>query len=132
MHPRHASGFGLMRIAIARWRAVLLVLVCSLALAPLLSRMHLVVHPGHGLASANSQADASGDRFQMDRLFGQHADGSQVCQLLDHGSPSDGPVSSPTAALPSFASLPKVDFSQCRPAPVWLAFFEARAPPLFL
>jgi hypothetical protein len=132
MLSMRTSGFGLLRFSIARWRAVWLVLFCSLALSPLLSRMHHVVHSGHGLAKATLQVGAPSDRFQMDRLFGQHADGSQVCQLLDHGNPSDGPLPHTTAAPPSWVGLPIVDLSQHRPAPVWLAFFEARAPPLFL
>ncbi len=123
------------RVRTAWW---LLALVLSLALSPLLSRLHHVLHLGHGVAvmaaqAANAQeALAPAERSELDRLFGSHAEGSQVCQLLDHSSTSDGAapqVEVPLLDLPALSVLGQLNPS-CATGPV--AFFQARGPPAFL
>lgn len=126
------------RVRAAWW---LLALAFSLALSPLLSRMHHVVHSGHsGVAmaataaqAANAQvAPASGERPELDRLFGSHAEGSQACQLLDHSSHSDatGPqVDVAVWVVPTLLwQSPVCSLGASAP----LAFFQARGPPAFL
>ena len=131
------------RVRAAWW---LLALVLSLALSPLLSRMHHVVHSGHGgvaiaataAQAANAQvanpqsAPPSGERPELDRLFGSHAEGSQVCQLLDHSSHSDaaGPqVDVAVWVVPTLLwQSPACSLGASAP----LAFFQARGPPAFL
>ncbi len=137
MNTKHATNSDLPLldgVVTVRSRAMglMFALVFSLALSPLLSRMHHVVHPGHGMANLATQSAEASDSFQIDRLFGQHADGSQVCQLLDHSTASDGPLSSAPALLSCFSSLPLLALSQDGPKSGWIVFFEARGPPLFL
>ena len=134
---------GQVRVQWTLW-ALVLALLSSLALSPLLSRMHQVVHPGHGVAVMRSAAaplqrpaEASpaltpADRGLLDRLFGSHGDGTQTCQLLDQGHASDG-AGPQTAWI--FAA--RVEALQTRgvltaPTSCTLAFFEARGPPAFL
>jgi hypothetical protein len=116
----------------------LLALVLSLALSPLLSRLHHVLHLGHGVAvmaaqAANAQeALAPAEPSELDRLFGSHAEGSQVCQLLDHSSTSDGAapqVEVPLLDLPALSVLGQLNPSCATGA---VAFFQARGPPAFL
>ena len=120
----------------AGWRATLLLwaLAWAMVLSPLLSRMHHVVHTGHSGASLAVQvnSEASDARNLWDRLFGQHLDGSPVCQWLDHCQSSDGPVSSVPQGL-SVLSAQEVQqhFESARSTPA-LAFFEARGPPQHL
>jgi hypothetical protein len=116
----------------------MLALALSLALSPLLSRMHHVVHPGHGVVAMAAQAASANDalapaeRSGLDRLFGSHAEGSQVCQLLDHSSTSDGAapqVDVPLLDLPALSVLGQLNPSCVTGA---VAFFQARGPPAFL
>ena len=123
------------RVRAAWW---MLALVLSLALSPLLSRMHHVVHLGHGVAVMAAQATRANDalapaeRSEFDRLFGPHAEGSQVCQLLDHSSTSDGPLPQLDVAVLDVPTLlwQSPSRSPCASRPV--AFFQARGPPAFL
>jgi len=130
MHPR------------ARTAGWLLALVFSLLLSPLLSRMHQVVHSGHGaaamaaqtpaLAATGPEALAPTERSVFERLFGQHAEGSPVCQLLDHSSTSDGALQQANAALSDLPTHPWLGQSQITCATSSAAYFQARGPPAFL
>jgi hypothetical protein len=116
----------------------MLALALSLALSPLLSRMHHVVHPVHGVVAmaaqaANAQvAPAYAERSELDRLFGSHAEGSQVCQLLDHSSASDaaGPQLDVAVLVVPTLWWQSPSRSPCISRPV--AFFQARGPPALL
>ena len=119
-------------------RALVFALLLSVALSPLLSRMHHVLHSGHGMTvtagqAANAQvAPASAERSEFDSLFGSHAEGSQVCQLLDHSSTSDGAAPQmdvPLLDLPALSVLGQLNPS-CATGSV--AFFQARGPPALL
>lgn len=140
----HPSGRqGQVRMPWTMW-ALVLALLSSLALSPMLSRMHQVVHPGHGVtavftATASSQTQAEApptftpeDRGPLDRLFGQHGDGTQACQLLDHGHASDG--AGPQTAWVFAAQVESLQVRSVLAAPTScaVAFFEARGPPAFL
>lgn len=121
--------------------ALALWLACALLLAPLLSRLHQTLHPGHGHAvwvtqtstlPAVAAAHASSERSVWERLFGAHADGSSVCQLLDHGSTPQG--AGPQAHAVVF-DVP-MPWRAAPPSATWAAgpaaFFQARGPPAFL
>jgi hypothetical protein len=144
LRSRHPSGRrGQVRVPWMMW-ALVLALLSSLALSPLLSRMHQLVHPGHGVAAMRTAAvplqrpaEASpaltpAERGPLDRLFGSHGEGTQACQLLDQGHASDG-AGSQTAWV--FAA--RVEALQPRgvltaPTSCNFAFWEARGPPAFL
>ena len=121
-------------------RALVFALLLSLALSPLLSRMHHVVHPGHGVAASlqevlspmSSGTQAPAERSPLERLFGSHTEGSPACQLLDHSGTADGPLPQAQVALlalPIILGLGQLKPS-CASGPV--AFFQARGPPAFL
>jgi len=121
-------------------RALVFSLLLSLALSPLLSRMHHVVHPGHGVADSMQAAlsptlsatQAPAERSPLERLFGSHTEGSPACQLLDHSGTADGPLPQAQVALlvlPIVLGLGQLKPS-CATGPV--AFFQARGPPAFL
>lgn len=121
-------------------RALVFSLLLSLALSPLLSRMHHVVHPGHGVADSMQEAlsptlsatPAPAERSPLERLFGSHTEGSPACQLLDHSGTADGPLPQAQVALlvlPIILGLGQLKPS-CATGPV--AFFQARGPPAFL
>jgi hypothetical protein len=113
-------------------------LVCALALSPLLSRMHQVLHPGHGVAglavavSSGHDLVSSAERSALDRLFGQHAEGSPMCQSLDHSGNAEGAAS---PVLVSLLNLPALAVGMLWRSPcamgAW-AFFQARGPPASL
>lgn len=118
------------------WRATLLLwaLAWAMVLSPVLSRMHQVVHTGHSGATwvAPVNVQAADARHLWDRLFGQHLDGSPVCQWLDHCQTSDGPHTTPPLGLSVMPAqeLPQhLESTRTTPA---LAFFEARGPPQYL
>ncbi|CAB5716963.1 Uncharacterised protein [Delftia tsuruhatensis] len=113
-------------------------LVCSLALAPLLGQMHRVVHAGglaaatlHRPAQVEAEAACASCTAPIDwvhALFSGH--GPADCQLLDQLH--DGMAGPPSAVV-----LPPVWAEQARPMPPAMvrdgrtlaAFFDARAPP---
>lgn len=120
--------------------ALVFALLLSLALSPLLSRMHHVVHPGHGVAASvqealspmSSATQAPAELSPLERLFGSHTEGSPACQLLDHSGTADGPLPQAQVALwvlPIILGLGQLKPS-CATGPV--AFFQARGPPAFL
>jgi len=129
--------------------ALVLSLLSSLVLSPMLSRMHQVVHRGHGVAAmamgvtiavatAPSEVDTgqtpepSADRSQLNRLFGQHTDGTQVCQLLDQGHASDGAAPQDAGVFVALVAFTRARPVLAAPASCNVAFFEARGPPTFL
>lgn len=132
--------------AVGVMRALVLSLLISVALSPLLSRIHHVVHPGHGAAAmaaqtasgnetlspVSSATQAPAERSPLERLFGSHTEGSPACQLLDHSGTADGPLPQVQVALlvlPMILGLGQLKPS-CATGPV--AFFQARGPPAFL
>lgn len=123
------------RVCAAWW---LLALALSLALSPLLSRMHHVVHPGHGgvalaAQAANAQvAVAPAETSALDRLFGSHAEGSPVCQLLDHSSHSDAAGLDWDLAVWVVPTALWQSPVHSLGASAAVAFFQARGPPEFL
>lgn len=119
---------------------LLCALVLSLVLSPLLSRLHQLVHPGHGHPAAvaqtgslsvNALPDGLAERSFWERLFSPHADGSPVCQLLDHSGSSDGPGLHPQAQLLELPTAPVLGPLRTGCAAGALAFFQARGPPTF-
>lgn len=120
----------------AGWRATLLLwaLAWAIVLSPWLSRMHQVVHTGHSASvlAVQVNSEASDARHLWDRLFGQHLDGSPVCQWMDHCQTSDGPLSSAPlgqSVMPAQELPQHLESTRASPA---LAFFEARGPPQYL
>lgn len=126
--------------------ALVFALLLSLALSPLLSRIHHVVHTGHGAAAlaaqpasvqeapspVSSATQALAERSPLERLLGSHTEGSPACQLLDHSGTADGPLPQAPVALlvlPLPLGLGHSNPS-CATGPV--AFFQARGPPAFL
>ena len=116
-------------------------LLCALVLSPLLSRLHQLVHPAHGHPAAvaqtgplsvNALADGLAERSFWERLFSPHADGSSVCQLLDHSGSSDGPGLHPQAQLLDLPIASALGTLRTGCAAGALAFFQARGPPSFL
>jgi len=116
----------------------MLALILSLALSPLLSRMHQVAHPGHGVSMALAQTVHAPDagtpmaRSALDRLFGLHTEGSSVCQGWDHSSSAEG--AQPAGDLPLLAvpALLVLGLLPQRCAIGLLAYFQARGPPAVL
>lgn len=127
-----------------RSTAWVLWLTCALLLAPLFSRLHQTLHPGHGHAALVTQistlpdmagvpsAHATAERSVWERLFSPHVDGSTVCQLLDHGSTpqADGPQAPAWVFdVPAlWLAPPPSRLGASGP----VAFFQARGPPVFL
>lgn len=125
---------------------LIVVLALSMALSPLVSRMHQVAHPGHGLAVATvlpvplpvliaapqAIGSARADPGLLERLFGPHTEGSQLCQLLDHAQTGDAPLAPAPAVL--LLAPSQAVYSPCvtAPATAALAYFQARGPPAFL
>jgi len=113
-------------------------LICAVAISPLLSRMHQVLHHGHGVASVTATASSadegvsSAERSALNRLFGQHAEGSPMCQWLDHSGNAEGAAS---PVLVSLLNLPALSVRMLWSSPcamgAW-AVFQARGPPAFL
>ncbi len=118
-------------------------LICMVMLAPLWAQIHQVMHGAKGTIASNALvalADASGAPLALPSsapasspdLFGDHAEGSGTCQLLDHLGLSAGLRSACT--LPAYQA-PSSDLallqapSQPGQTP---AYFSARAPPFFL
>ena len=119
------------------WGLLALALALSLALSPVLSRMHHVLHPGHGAPVIAAQVHtpevlAATERSALERLFGTHAEGSQVCQLLDHTGSADGAAPALEAVLLDVPALlvPCPFNASCAANAV--AFFQARGPPALL
>jgi hypothetical protein len=119
------------------WGLLALALALSLALSPVLSRMHHVLHPGHGAPVLAAQVHtpevlAATERSALERLFGTHAEGSQVCQLLDHTGSADGAAPALEAVLLDVPALlvPCPFNASC--AANTVAFFQARGPPALL
>lgn len=128
---------GLQRVR-AAWGVLALALSLALVLSPLLSRMHHVLHPGHGVAVMAAQSHTGPElgagtaRSALERLFGTHAEASQVCQLLEHSPCADGAAPAPALALLDVPALsvPCPFHAFCATRSV--AFFQARGPPAFL
>jgi hypothetical protein len=115
---------------------VLAALVFSLLLSPLLSRMHHLVHPGHGAAATVAQVaneqEPMAELSAFDRLFGTHTEGSQACQLLDHSGACDGPLPHANVALVEAPLLLSLGQPLPTNRPGRVSFFQARGPPEFL
>ena len=115
-----------------------LALSLALVLSPLLSRMHHVLHPGHGMAVVSAQSHTAPEvlaataRSALDRLFGTHAEGSQVCQLLDHTPSADGAAPALALALWDLPALSVPCPFNASCAASFVAFFQARGPPAIL
>ena len=136
------TPFMLGRLRLMGWGArghaavLLLALVFSLLVSPLLSLMHHVVHPGHGVAPMVAQSpngqETLAELSSFDRLFGSHTEGSQACQLLDHSGAPDGPLPQAVVALLDLPLLLWLGQPIPTCATGRVAFFQARGPPEFL
>jgi hypothetical protein len=115
-----------------------LALSLALVLSPALSRMHHVLHPAHGVAAMAAQSPtgqevfAATERSALDRLFGIHAEGSQVCQLVDHTPCADGAAPALALALWDLPALTVPCPFNAFCAANTVAFFQARGPPALL
>lgn len=128
---------GLQRVR-AAWGMLALALSLALVLSPALSRMHHVLHPAHGVAAMAAQSPtgqevfAATERSALDRLFGIHAEGSQVCQLVDHTPCADGAAPALALALWDLPALTVPCPFNAFCAANTVAFFQARGPPALL
>jgi hypothetical protein len=118
----------------ARGRWHILVLAAALVLSQGIALIHGIAHAP--LTSASGQlvhADNSelGHETFADHLFGNHHDqeGNSLCHLFDQSYQPDGLCGVHTVALPAqFAAEPPVALAGLSAA-LWLAAFNARAPP---
>ena len=123
------------RTGIVAWA---LFLLCSLVFVPMLSRVHQLVHSSHVFVTGEIQPSAgvNPDHAHQDqpksaweRLFSPHADGSPLCEVLDHTGSFDAAepqlhqliVETPDTRAVGVAGLTVVRDS--------LSFFHARGPP---
>ena len=114
-----------------RQRLALAWLLLALVLAPVLGRMHQVLHlPGAGNVQALAHQHGAGQQAldTLHALFAGHGDAG--CQVLDQQTLVGAALGQAPALVPALPQLPLAGTFAAAPRLRSAAPFHARAPPL--